>query len=202
MNFIWNCNPLKRIINRCLLNFIKTALFFLFFFNSGICQANGKHEQPAHLTLKFNNATVKEVFNAIEKNSEYILFYHDDYIDLNRKVTINVKNESVTAILDQLFKGTSNSYSIDGKQIVITNKSTQQAKEASSGKKKRISGIVVDRNGEPLIGVNVTVKNVSGGTSTNTDGLFIMVLSYAIGDLWSGTNYRQVIKFGRPTQYA
>lgn len=177
MNFIWNCNPLKRIINRCLLNFIKTALFFLFFFNSGICQANGKHEQPAHLTLKFNNATVKEVFNAIEKNSEYILFYHDDYIDLNRKVTINVKNESVTAILDQLFKGTSNSYSIDGKQIVITNKSTQQAKEASSGKKKRISGIVVDRNGEPLIGVNVTVKNVSGGTSTNTDGLFIMEAS-------------------------
>lgn len=177
MNFIWNCNPLKRIIKRRLLNFIKITLFFLFFFNSGICQANDKYEQPAHLPLNFSNATVKEVFNAIEKNSEYILFYHDDYIDLNRKVTISVKNESVTAILDQLFKGTSNSYSIDGKQIIITNKSTQKTKEAPLGKKKRISGIVVDKNGEPLIGVNVTMKNVSGGTSTNTDGLFIMEAS-------------------------
>ena len=53
--------------------------------------------------MKTSQKTVKQVFQEIEKNSEYIIFYMDQIIDTNRKVNIDVKNQQVSAILDQLF---------------------------------------------------------------------------------------------------
>lgn len=58
--------------------------------------------------MKTSQKTVKQVFQEIEKNSEYIIFYMDQIIDTNRKVNIDVKNQQVSAILDQLFLGTDN----------------------------------------------------------------------------------------------
>lgn len=47
----------------------------------------------------------------------------------------------------------------------------------SPAKKKRVTGVVTDKTGMPLIGVNVMFKNVSGGTTTNVDGLFVLEAS-------------------------
>ena len=69
--------------------------------------------------MKTSQKTVKQVFQEIEKNSEYIIFYMDQIIDTNRKVNIDVKNQQVSAILDQLFLGTDNTYSINDRQITI-----------------------------------------------------------------------------------
>ena len=69
---------------------------------------------------------MKQVFQEIEKNSEYIIFYMDQIIDTNRKVNIDVKNQQVSAILDQLFLGTDNTYSINDRQITIYHKANNQ----------------------------------------------------------------------------
>ena len=69
---------------------------------------------------------MKQVFQEIEKNSEYIIFYMDQIIDTNRKVNIDVKNQQVSAILDQLFLGTDNTYSINDRQITISIKANNQ----------------------------------------------------------------------------
>ena len=42
---------------------------------------------------------------------------------------------------------------------------------------RNIEGIVVDVNGEPLIGANITVKGASVGTITDIDGRFTMTIS-------------------------
>ena len=56
--------------------------------------------------MNYENKTVKEVINEIENNSEFIFFYLDKSIDLNRKVSINVKDQKIDTILNQLFFGT------------------------------------------------------------------------------------------------
>lgn len=39
-------------------------------------------------------------------------------------------------------------------------------------KGKKLTGVVVDENNEPLIGVSIQVKGVSKGTTTDIDGKF------------------------------
>lgn len=83
---------------------------------------NNSYSQSKLFTMKTSQKTVKQVFQEIEKNSEYIIFYMDQIIDTNRKVNIDVKNQQVSAILDQLFLGTDNTYSINDRQITIYHK--------------------------------------------------------------------------------
>ena len=39
---------------------------------------------------------------------------------------------------------------------------------------KKISGVITDQNGEPIIGVNVVVKGTTNGTITGLDGDFVL----------------------------
>lgn len=66
-----------------------------------------------------NNKTVRDVFSHIEKNSEFIFIYQGTKIDLDRKVSINLSDQPVQAILHEVFAGTNETYSIKGRQIIV-----------------------------------------------------------------------------------
>ena len=81
------------------------CLLFLWM-SMSFCLAAETYSQETFFTIESNNLTVKEVFNKIEKESEYIFFYLDNSVDLNRKVSVKARKEQVSKILDQIFKGT------------------------------------------------------------------------------------------------
>ena len=110
---------LKKTEEKQLLLIMKFFSFFLLI-GIGHCLATNSYSQSKLFTMKTSQKTVKQVFQEIEKNSEYIIFYMDQIIDTNRKVNIDVKNQQVSAILDQLFLGTDNTYSINDRQITIS----------------------------------------------------------------------------------
>ncbi|CDD13171.1 putative uncharacterized protein [Parabacteroides merdae CAG:48] len=63
------------------------CLLFLWM-SMNFCLAAETYSQETFFTIESNNLTVKEVFNKIEKESEYIFFYLDNSVDLNRKVSV------------------------------------------------------------------------------------------------------------------
>ena len=81
------------------------CLLFLWM-SMSFCLAAETYSQETFFTIESNNLTVKEVFNKIEKESEYIFFYLDNSVDLNRKVSVKARKEQVSKILDQIFEGT------------------------------------------------------------------------------------------------
>ena len=86
----------------------KSVFFFCFLINLSVGSvfAAEAYAQSATLTMRMNNKSIKEVFNYIEKNSEFVFVYLDNVIDSHKVVDVNVDNQPVTVILDQLFKGT------------------------------------------------------------------------------------------------
>ena len=90
---------------------------------------------------------MKEVFNKIEKESEYIFFYLDNSVDLNRKVSVKARKEQVSKILDQIFEGTDTHYYISDRQIIIS-KDEKAAPVSLQQKGQTITGIVKDATGE------------------------------------------------------
>ena len=61
------------------------------------------------LTVIKENSTVMEVLNAIQEQSEFKFFYSSD-VQVDRKVSVNVKDKFVFEILDELFDGTNIKY--------------------------------------------------------------------------------------------
>ena len=73
----------------------KMKLLIAFFFTGLLGVSATTYSQQTKLSLKFDEVTVKEAFKLIEKNSEFVFFYNEDYIDVYRKVSLNANDEKV-----------------------------------------------------------------------------------------------------------
>lgn len=142
---------------------ITAILLFVFLF-----QANAEltYSQSTKISLKLNNASVEQVLNAIEENSDFYFLYNSKLINVDRKVNVNAKDKSIDTVLKEIFNNTNVQYKVEDKQIILSNKPTTAPQQ-----KKSISGVVVDKNtNEPIIGASVLVKGTTTGTITDVDG--------------------------------
>ena len=119
--------------------------------------------QTTKLDVSLKNVTLKECLATIEKKCDYTFMY-DNSIDVNQRVSIDARQESLSAVLRKVFDHTSIRYEIVGKQIVL--------KEESSSHQTTVSGNVMDAQKNPLIGAAVTIKGTSHGSITDVDGKF------------------------------
>jgi TonB-dependent starch-binding outer membrane protein SusC len=136
--------------------------------------------QKKNFSMNLENAKVKDVFQSIEGQSNYRFFYNDELSDINRVVSMDVKNSKIEDILNELFSNTDISYIIlDNNLIVIAPKKVAL--------QQKVSGTVTDAStGETLIGVSVQVVGTTVGAITDLDGKFSIdapkgaVLSFSI----------------------
>ena len=148
-------------------------LTLLLILTTMIASAGNLYSQKARFSMELKNVTLKQVFDEIEKNSEFIIVYSDDMVDVSKTVSVNADDATVNAVLDQAFQKTNLSFVISDRQIAITAKpanvpinSVQQTKE--------LNGIVNDSKGEPLVGVTIYVKETTIGTTSNFEGSFTL----------------------------
>jgi TonB-linked SusC/RagA family outer membrane protein len=161
---------------------LKMKLLAFLTFTVLTVSAADSYSQAAKFSLKLKDATVREVFKHIEDNSEFILLYNEKWVDINRRVDINVKNETVEKILDQAFKGTRNVYKIYDRQIVILEDKNAEIPINIQNKIKNpniteqqpniIKGKVTDPDGLPLPGVTITIVGTTKGVITDNDGVY------------------------------
>ncbi|MFZ4725096.1 MAG: TonB-dependent receptor [Paludibacter sp.] len=146
------------------------CLFLLLFINVFLSNC---FAQNATLTIQQKNISVKEVLSIIEKNSQIVFFYADKDIDLNRKVNLDIKNQTLTKTLEELFKNSLNNFKIDGKQVYISKKAKlvdEKVKQATI--KSKVSGIVTDERNETVIGANIILNGTKIATITDINGRF------------------------------
>ena len=142
------------------------ALFMLTFMLSGL-YATESYSQTVRISLNMKNSTVKEVLKKIENCSEFTFFYNDEIIDVDKRVTLNAEDLSISDILTTILPNCS--YTISNKNIIIT------VKEAGVHQQgKIVTGVVRDVNGEPVVGANVSVKGTTNGTIRDMDGNFTL----------------------------
>ncbi|MBC8617011.1 SusC/RagA family TonB-linked outer membrane protein [Parabacteroides faecis] len=159
----------------------KSVFFFCFLINLSISSvlAADTYAQSTILTLQMNNKPIKEVFNYIEKNSEFVFVYLDNVIDSRKVVDVNLHNQPITVILDELFKGTDLTYKIDNRQILVKRKEAKESSFLSVQQTIDITGVVKDDVGEPVIGANILVKGTNNGVITDMEGRFSLKIPQA-----------------------
>ncbi len=128
------------------------------------------YAQKTMISLEVRNETVGTVLEKLKKESGFDFFFNNKHVDLKRIVSVSANNNNIFKILDQIFAGTNVKYSVLEKKIILSTEIVQGIQQGQN----KVTGIVKDANGEPVIGANVIVKGQSTGTITDIDGRFVL----------------------------
>ncbi len=153
-----------------------TMKLTLFLFFIGITQmvASEAYSQTTKMTLQLSDATVKEVLNRIEENSEFFFLYNSKLVNVDRKVDVDVKDQKIDEILNSLFRETDVVYTVVDRQIVLTNKADQAG--FMQQPQRSISGKVTDQSGGSIPGASIVVKGTTTGVTTDNGGNYSLTL--------------------------
>lgn len=128
----------------------------------------GGYSQTGQVNLNLKNATVKELFREIEKQTSYRFSYRD--IEINNKggITISGQGKELKEVLTNELAKQQLSYTVSGNKIIVSPKKKVN---------KKVTGKVVDSKGEPVIGATIMEKGTTNGTITDFDGNFTLNVS-------------------------
>ena len=122
-----------------------------------------------NITLKMSNITVKQAMDELKSRSGYSFVFSSADVDTGKKISVSSENQSINAVIEQILRGQGLTYEIQGKNIIL-----KKDILTSVDKKTKITGIVKDQYGEPIIGANVVVKGTTVGTITDIDGNYTL----------------------------
>ncbi len=135
------------------------------------------------VTLKFQSTELKTVLKQIEKKSSYRFLYNNDVIASNQKITLDVNNVPVAAVLDDMFKNSALTYRILDNNLVVITQKTVAVQDI------KVTGKVTDANGQAVPGVTVKIKGSVVGTSTDAAGNYALTVPNGARLVFSSVGY-------------
>ena len=151
------------------LNIMKVTIFLTFFCTFPLFASTGK-AQNAVIELPSNAVTVETLFSEIEKQTDYLVVYSNRELNVKNIVTLSKKKAKVSDILKELLKSSNLKYEHTNNYIVFSKKNDET--NVTQQTKKKVTGTVMDKNGEAIIGASVLEKGTTNGTITDIDGRF------------------------------
>ena len=119
------------------------------------------------VSLDYKNTKLETVLISVKNQTKMGLVFSDQLLDISRLISIKVKNVDLEVALTKILSGTQMTYEIKNNKIYFIEKKTVD------DSKKKVTGVVKDMAGEPIIGANVLQYNSkSNGTITDINGHF------------------------------
>jgi len=134
----------------------------------------GISAQNQKVKLTGNNISLKSAFDQIEKQTGLSVDYDSNIIDVKKIISTPSQSIALKDLMALLLKNTKCNYIINKSHIII-NSSSEELKSNNSDNKgisKKISGLVTDEKGDPIIGASIVLKGSNTGTITSLDGTF------------------------------
>ena len=149
---------------------MRLSVVFLFL-SLGIAVANNSYAQNTTLSLDMSNSTIANVLEAVENQTDFSFIYDANVVNINKKVSVSVNEKNIFDVLNKMFGNSDIAYTVVNKKIILNKK---EAIDLMQQQGKRVTGVVVDKNNEPVIGANILVKGTTNGTITDVDGNYTL----------------------------
>ena len=152
--------------------------------------------QNQQVRLSGNNLTLKAAFKQIEQQTKLFVDYNTQDVNDSRVIKKVPAGDNVKNVLEQLLEGMNCSVTFSNGHIIISRKAP------ASSETKKVTGIVKDEKGEPIIGANVVEKGTTNGIITDIDGNFeLNVASSSMLEISYIGYISQEIKVGNNDQF-
>ncbi len=137
----------------------------------GTLQLSANVYSQSKVNLNLKDVSIKQLLEEIEKQTDVTFIYSDSNIDVNKGVSVKADNQSLEELLAAVFQNSGVRYSMIENHIVLS--AVAKDKHAFQQQTLKVTGKVIDINGEPLPGVNVYEKtNPQHGVITGIDGTY------------------------------
>ena len=122
--------------------------------------------QGTKLTVSYKDTSIKDVLNDIENKTEVRFFYNNDFLNLDRKITLEKTDIKLEDLLSEVLEPSGAKFKLlDDKLIVIAPGDMMQ--------QRFVTGKITDsKTGDPIPGVSVLVKGTTLGSLTDLEGKF------------------------------
>jgi TonB-linked SusC/RagA family outer membrane protein len=123
------------------------------------------------ISLNFKNTPLREVMQAVRKQTGYSYMVSTENLKLAKPVTVNIKSTSIEETLHAIFVDQPITYKVEGKVIMIRERVVEKETDTKLVQKQQrdIGGIITDEQGNPLPGATVILKEQTFRVSV-TDG--------------------------------
>lgn len=152
---------IEKIPNTMKLSFLFMLISFMSFTAKAAAQK---------VSVTFNNVKMEKVLSVITKQTGLNVAYSKQVVNLDHRVSIHVEDAEVNHVLDLLVAETNMGYEVKNGKIYLFDKKYERAIQQQE--KRKITGVVKDKQGEAIIGANVVVKGTTIGNMTDMDGKF------------------------------
>ncbi|MDR0572876.1 MAG: SusC/RagA family TonB-linked outer membrane protein, partial [Tannerella sp.] len=149
--------------------------------------AENTHSQETKVSLHVAETSIKEIIHEIERTTNYVFVLSDQVeAEVDKKVNVNTDGMPLSDILDKILAGTQLSYNIIDKQVVVYADKTKKVhlpeKEpdvavVQQPAKIKITGIIMDTHGYPLISANVIEIGTTNGVAADMNGGYTISVS-------------------------
>ncbi len=159
---------------------LKNSLLFSILFILMVVEAKASYKTNAqdNLSLHLENATITQVFSALEERTNYTFVFDGKVSNTSQVFTIISNNLNLDEVLKIIENKTGFQFNKLNRTITVIAQTYQQ---------KTLTGKITDSQGMPLPGATVMIKNSSKGTTTDFEGNFsieiedyptILIISY------------------------
>lgn len=150
----------------------KATSLFLMVLAIGLMSMFPSEAAAQKLTIRIERGTtLDQAFQQIIKNSHVQLVYKTNEAAQIKCSSHIFQQKEVSEILNVLLANTPLTYSKKGNIYTITRQTSPQTPQP---KERKITGTVLDENGDPIIGAAVLIKGTQQGTATDMDGNFTL----------------------------
>ncbi|BAV05540.1 outer membrane protein, nutrient binding [Filimonas lacunae] len=157
---------------------MKLTAFFLLM----VCLQVNARTFSQNVTFSGKGQVLRQLFNAIETQTGYVVVYRKELIDKAGPIAIEVKEKPLIEVLNMALANQPLKFNIEEKTIFITEKQLKEAAEAQQAQSLQsrytadidVKGLVVDDNGVPVHGASVMLKTTRRGTVTDEKGEFTL----------------------------
>lgn len=158
-------NENQRTQSHCTFKFLTISLLLVLSF---LLSTN---RLSAQISLKLSESTMGQALELIKKQSGYNFFYDDRIAGIKIKA-VQIVDKPLAEVLNQLFADKNIDYRIEDKIVYLSARKTFNKAGNTQKEVLKVTGKVIDEQGEALIGVNIRLQGTSTGVISDIEGNF------------------------------
>ena len=140
-------------------------LFSIALILSSMLLSTALYAQSGKVSVNMKNASLKEFFSEVEKQTGYTFSYRDSDIEGKPEVTIKADKAEIKSLLDRELGKAGLRYTLVNEKIVVVPVSEEKASRAEP-----IKVHLKDKTGSPVIGAYVQVRGMGTGVVSDVNG--------------------------------
>ncbi|MDR1274570.1 MAG: carboxypeptidase-like regulatory domain-containing protein, partial [Odoribacteraceae bacterium] len=131
--------------------------------------------QETRVSVNLEKATFRETARALKAETGYTFLYRDQQVEALRPFSIRCHDMELREVLEACLKDSDLTFKVVDQTIVIMPRGDAGLPLAQP-RQVKVTGSVVDAQGNPVAGATILLKGSTIGTSTRADGTFELTI--------------------------